>query len=400
MPQSTATLPVFRPGTHTAMDGRNVTFTLDDCIDLATSYDPTLSEAPFVVGHPSLTAPAYGWAARFEVRDGLVYAEPKQVVPAFAEAFNDGLYKKRSLSIYLPDSPGNPKPGHFYPRHVGFLGAIPPAIKGLPDVQFAETGDGNAPLEFATEWEAENLADVLRGLRDYLIEKEGTERADQILPQWRIKSIEEMGTRSDNSVIPPLAYAEEHIVDEKEKALAAREKALDDREAALALKEKNPGTKTPPTNEDDLDKREKALREREDKLNAQEKANKEKEEKQRRNDITDFADGLVKKGQILPRHKSTLVEVLVGLNHEPISFADGTATISEKPETLLRKLLEEKPNVLNFAEKSPGTGDGPVDFADAEAVATAAQVYQDEQKKLGRNVSATDAVRHVKGGAK
>ncbi|MCW2478839.1 hypothetical protein [Candidatus Symbiopectobacterium sp. NZEC135] len=400
MPQSTATLPVFRPGTHTAMDGRNVTFTLDDCIDLATSYDPTLAEAPFVVGHPSLTAPAYGWAARFEVRDGLVYAEPKQVVPAFAEAFNDGLYKKRSLSIYLPDSPGNPKPGHYYARHVGFLGAVAPAIKGLPDVQFAETGAENAPLEFATEWEAENLADVLRGLRDYLIEKEGTERAEQILPQWRIKSIEEMATRSDNSVIPPLAYAEEHIVDEKEKALAAREQALADREAALAAKEKNPGTKPPTGREDELAKRELALKEREDKIKAQEQANKEKEEKQRRDDITSFADGLVKNGKILPRHKSTLVEVLVGLDHEPISFADGTATISEKPETLLRKLLEEKPTVLDFAEKSPGTGSAPVDFADAEAVASAAQVYQAEQKKLGRNVSATDAVRHVQGGAK
>ncbi|KHS86521.1 DUF4200 domain-containing protein [Pectobacterium carotovorum] len=393
---TTATLAVFAPGTHTAMDGRTVTFTLDNCIDLASSYDPALSEAPFVVGHPSLTAPAYGWARRFEVREGLVYAEPKQVNPAFAEAFNAGSYKKRSLSIYLPDTPGNPKPGHYYARHVGFLGAVPPAVKGLPDVQFSEASGDNAPLEFAMPFETELLADLLRGVRDYLVEKEGTERADQILPQWRIKSLEEMGIKADNSVIPPLAYAEEQIVDEKEKALAAREKALDDREAALALKEKNPGTQTPPTNEDDLAKREKALREREDKLNAQEKANAEKEEKQRRDDITSFADGLVKNGKILPRHKSTLVEVLVGLKHEPISFADGTATISEKPETLLRKLLEEKPTVLDFAEKSPGTGSDPVDFADVNAVAVQAQTYQAEQQKLGRSISITDAVNHVK----
>ncbi|MGI1562332.1 peptidase, partial [Klebsiella michiganensis] len=113
-----ATLAVFAPGTHTAMDGRTITFTPEDCIDLANSYDPSVSEAPFVIGHPSLTAPAYGWAERLEYRDGIVYAAPRQVNPAFAEAFNAGSYKKRSLSIYQPDSPGNPKPGHFYARHV------------------------------------------------------------------------------------------------------------------------------------------------------------------------------------------------------------------------------------------------------------------------------------------
>ncbi|MEI7250274.1 hypothetical protein [Pectobacterium versatile] len=390
---TTATLAVFAPGTHTAMDGRTVTFTLDNCIDLASSYDPSLSEAPFVIGHPSLTAPAYGWAKRFEVRDGLVYAEPKQVNPVFAEAFNAGSYKKRSLSIYLPDTPGNPKPGRYYARHVGFLGAVPPAIKGLPDVQFSEASGDNAPLEFAMPFETELLADLLRGVRDYLVEKEGTERADQILPQWCIKSLEEMGTKADNSVIPQLAYAEEHTVDEKEKALAKREEDLAKREAALALKEKNPGTTTTTY---DLAKRETDLQAREERIAAQEKANAEAEKKQRRDDITSFADGLVKNGKILPRHKSTLVEVLVGLNHEPISFADGTATISEKPETLLRKLLEEKTTVFDFSEKTPSDGNDALDFADVSAVADLARNYQAEQLKLGRSVSTTDAVNHVK----
>ncbi|WP_350316358.1 DUF1090 domain-containing protein [Pectobacterium aroidearum] len=392
---STATLAVFAPGTHTAVDGRTVTFTLDNCIDLASSYDPSLSEAPFVIGHPSLTAPAYGWAKRFEVRDGLVYAEPAQVNPVFAEAFNAGSYKKRSLSIYLPDTPNNPKPGHYYARHIGFLGAVPPAVKGLPDVQFSEASGDNAPLEFAMPFETELLADLLRGVRDYLVEKEGTERADQILPQWRIKSLEEMATK-DNSVIPQLAYAEEHPVDEKEKALAEREKALADREAALALKEKNPGTTTTTPPADELAKREADLQAREAKIAAQEKANAEAGKKQRRDDITSFADSLVTAGKILPRQKNSLVEILVNLGNEAISFADGSASVSEKPEVLLRKILEEKPRLLDFAEKSPNDGHEPMDFADVNAVADQARNYQAEQLKLGRSVSTTDAVNHVK----
>ncbi|WP_113632168.1 hypothetical protein DUT67_14815 [Pectobacterium peruviense] len=393
---STATLAVFAPGTHTAVDGRTVTFTLDNCIDLASSYDPALSEAPFVIGHPSLTAPAYGWAKRLEVRDGLVYAEPKQVNPAFAEAFNAGSYKKRSLSIYLPDTPNNPKPGHYYARHVGFLGAVPPAIKGLPDVQFSEASGDNAPLEFALPFETELLADLLRGVRDYLVEKEGSERADQILPQWRIKSLEEMATKANNSVIPQLAYAEEHPVDEKEQALAKREEDLAKREAALALKEKNPSTATTTTPADELAKREADLQAREAKIAAQEKANAEAGKKQRRDDITSFADSLVTAGKILPRQKNSLVEVLFSLGNEPISFADGSASVSEKPEVLLRKLLEEKPNVMDFSEKSLGTGSEPLDFADVSAVADQARTYQAEQLKLGRSVSTTDAVNHVK----
>ncbi|MEC5319031.1 hypothetical protein VSX61_08785 [Brenneria populi subsp. brevivirga] len=371
--QSTATLPVFRPGTHTAMDGRTVTLTLDDCLDLASSYDPALAEAPFVIGHPSLTAPAYGWAKRFEVRDGLVYAEPRQVVPAFAEAFNAGQYKKRSLSIYLPNSPGNPKPGHHYARHIGFLGAVPPAVKGLPDVQFSEASGENAPLEFAIPWETELLTDMFRSLRDYLVEKEGAERADQILPQWRLKSIEEAAARTSEPQISQLAYAEETDVSKE-----------------------NPN----PNPAADFAAREASLVEREARIQAQEQAQQEAAAKQRRADIVSFADGLAKDGRILPRQKNSVVEVLVNLSAEPISFADGNATVSKTPEILLREILGDKPTLLDFSEKTPPAGDGAVDFADAESIAAAAQAYQAEQQKLGRAISITAAVHHIKGNQK
>ncbi|TQI78706.1 hypothetical protein FHU10_1253 [Serratia fonticola] len=375
---STATLPVFAPGTHTAMDGRTITFTADDCIDLANSYDPALSEAPFVIGHPKLTAPSYGWAKRLEFRDGLVYAEPHQVNPAFASAFNAGSYKKRSLSIYQPDTPGNPKPGHFYARHVGFLGAVPPGVKGLPDAEFAEFAEGeNAPLEFAIPWETELLTDMFRGLRDYLVEKEGAEKADQILPQWRIKSVEELAARAaEDAQISPLAYAEEPNVSTKT----------------------NPGTTTPGT-ATDLAAREADLIAREERIKQQEQQQKDAAAAQRRTDITSFADGLVTAGQLLPRQKNTVVELLVSLANEPISFADGSTTVSKTPEELLRSVLSEKPKLLDFSEKSPEQ-DNPLDFADVTTVADAAAAYQAEQAKLGRTVSTTDAVNHVKKGTK
>ncbi|MGW9794822.1 hypothetical protein [Serratia sp. 121840015-1] len=375
---STATIAVFAPGTHTAMDGRTMTFTTEDCIDMANSYDPSLSESPFVIGHPKLTAPSYGWAKRFEFRDGFLYAEPHQVNPAFAEAFNAGSYKKRSLSFYQPNSPGNPKPGHFYPRHVGFLGAVPPGVKGLPDAEFTEFAEGadDAPLEFAIPWETELLVDLLRGVRDYIVEKDGAERADLLMPQWRIRSLEELAANAadaeNNSTISPLAYAEELDVDPNKKNTVTAE--------ALA-------------------KRETELAEREAKLRKEEAAAKEREAKARREAIVSYADGLVKAGSILPRQKTGVVEVLLSLDSTPLSFADGDTTVNKTPEELLRDVLNEKPRVVDFNEKSGEEGD-VLDFADVSAVADAANVYVAEQAKLGRTVSITDAVNHVKKGAK
>lgn len=365
-----ATLAVFAPGTHTAMDGRTITFTPEDCIDLANSYDPSVSEAPFVIGHPSLTAPAYGWAERLEYRDGIVYAAPRQVNPAFAEAFNAGSYKKRSLSIYQPDSPGNPKPGHFYARHVGFLGAVPPGVKGLPDAQFAEASGDNGPLEFALPWEADNLASLFQSIRDWVIQETTIEQADSIIPQWRIQSILDSATDERKS-ISPLAYAEETNVDPNKKTTST---ATDfaEREAALAA--------------------------REAKLAADEEVARTRQLEEKRTATVAFADGLVKGGSILPRQKTAIIEVLMNLSQEPLSFSEGETTISQSPEALLREILSTKPAVVNFSEKT-GTADDPVDFADASALATAAQNYQAEQAKQGRTISMTDAVNHVKKGA-
>lgn len=370
---STATLPVFRPGTHTAMDGRQVTFTLEDCLDLAASYDPTLMETPFVIGHPKLTAPSYGWANRFEVRDGLVYAEPKQVVPEFAEAFNKGMYKKRSLSIYLPDSPGNPKPGHFYPRHIGFLGAIPPAVKGLPDVSFSEGGGDSAPVEFALPWEVASLVDSLRALRDYLIEKESLEKANQILPQWRIDDLAAAiaNSRMDDDAVKPLSYSEEG-----------------------KMKNTEP---TPPT---DFAEREAKIQARENDLKAREQKIKDDEAQRHRQEVTDFADGLVKDGKLLPAQKNRVVEIFMNLPNGAVSFADGSATVNETPEALLRDVLQSRPAFLDFSEKSAIDGAEPLDFADSQAMANAAQDYIAEQKRNGRDVSVTQAMAHIKGAKK
>jgi len=96
------------------------------------TFDPATHEPPLTVGHPADNAPAFGWVADLKkaVKDGVpvLLAKFRQVVPEFAAAVKDGLYKKRSASFY-PD-------GRL--RHVGFLGAAPPAVKALADLSFED----------------------------------------------------------------------------------------------------------------------------------------------------------------------------------------------------------------------------------------------------------------------
>ena len=139
---------IFRAGTRTDANGNTVTITHADLAAAAQAYDPKVHEAPIVVGHPKADAPAYGWVSRLKAENGVLTADFAQVDEGFADLVKAGRYKKVSASFYPPTSPNNPKPGVWTLRHVGFLGAKPPAVKGLSSVSFAE---GEVYVEFAEE---------------------------------------------------------------------------------------------------------------------------------------------------------------------------------------------------------------------------------------------------------
>jgi len=131
----------FRAGRHVSSSGQEITFSEDDIRAIASQYNPSIHEAPLVVGHPTTDAPAYGWIKAVSAREDGLYAVPDKVQPEFAEVVRSGAYKKVSGSFYPPNAKNNPRPGSYYLRHVGFLGAAAPAIKGLRPVSFAEDAE-------------------------------------------------------------------------------------------------------------------------------------------------------------------------------------------------------------------------------------------------------------------
>lgn len=185
-------LHIFKPGRHTAMSGQTLQFSDADLQASANAYNPTLHEAPLVVGHPSTDDPAYGWIKSLSFDNGL-HATPQQVNPAFAELVNAGAFKKISASFYSPESPANPVPGVYYLRHVGFLGAHAPAIKGLRSPSFADNEQG--VLTFS-EWDDETNASLWRRMREWLIGKFGQAEADAVVPGYEVKNLEEAASNA------------------------------------------------------------------------------------------------------------------------------------------------------------------------------------------------------------
>lgn len=145
-------IEIFAAGTRTDDAGNTWTITEADLQASVAAYDPKLHEAPLTIGHPANDAPAYGWVAKAAMQPGgRLVVDTKDVEPQFAEMVAQRRFPKRSTAFYTPDHPQNPKPGVWYLRHVAFLGAQPPAVKGLRDPQFAEKEANPKGLVFFSE---------------------------------------------------------------------------------------------------------------------------------------------------------------------------------------------------------------------------------------------------------
>lgn len=151
-------IEIFKAGKRKDAHGTEVTLTRADLENVVKAYDVNVFEAPVVIGHPEHNHPAYAWVKGLKLEGDILKAELHQVDPAFSEMVSNGRYKKISASFYLPQSESNPKKGSLYLRHVGFLGAMAPAIKGLRNPTFSENEEG--VIDFSISPELEELEQI------------------------------------------------------------------------------------------------------------------------------------------------------------------------------------------------------------------------------------------------
>lgn len=360
-------LQIFKVGTWTDNGGTTASFSADDLQATAAAYDPAKHEAPLVVGHPTLDAPAYGWVQNLAAIQGALEATPKQVDAAFADMVREGRFSKISSSFWRPDAPGNPVPGVYYLRHVGFLGAAAPAVKGLRTPTFAANEAGI--VEFSADfpdWSNRTQLDLWRGLREWLLTQFGTDTADQVVPNAALDNLQSeleqsAVERAVESVSPPPSQDSLSMSDPTD--LAAREAAITARETAIAAQEQQ-------------------LQERIATL--------------RRSAVTAFAEAQVKAGKVLPRQQAGLIELMLALPEAPLEFAEAGQTVKTEPRAWLEQFLAALPAQVDFAERSGGAGGNPALTNDDPAViARRAQAYLHEQTAAGITLSFAEAVQYV-----
>lgn len=138
LPDTLNGVELLRVGTFTSAEGQDVTFTKEDLKSLADAYDPDLFESPAVIGHPRMDDPAFGWVKGLRVEGDKLIGDIGEVVSSFADAVRRQLFKKISVQIWPAGNKASPKPDGPYLKHVGFLGAAAPAVKGLRPVSFSD----------------------------------------------------------------------------------------------------------------------------------------------------------------------------------------------------------------------------------------------------------------------
>lgn len=245
------TVECFKAGRHTAMSGATLEFAQSDLAATAGAYDPALHEAPFVIGHPKVDAPAYGWVSGLRLAGQSLEATPRKVDPAFAQAVQSGAYGKVSAAFFRPDAANNPVPGVFYLKHVGFLGATPPAVQGLRDPAAAITdpaaayADTDPGVVVFSEWADAGNASLWRSLREWVLGKFGKEDADNAVPGYLVQGLErdaqagiaQAASESEVSAAPVAAFAqiaqptEVHVTEQEKLALEAEIAALRKKQA-------------------------------------------------------------------------------------------------------------------------------------------------------------------------
>lgn len=444
-----AKIQIFKPVTGaTSMEGVSTTLTAADLQAIATAYNPAVHEAPLTIGHPTHDAPAYGWVRSLNFADGTLVADTEQSAE-LGELVSKGHYKKVSASFYRPAAPGNPTPGQWALRHVGFLGAQPPGIKGLKAVSFAEREEGVVTFGDLPGYAGGYIARLFRGMREWLIAKEGMETADRVLPDWEVESLREMSQRAADDAggpaesVPALSFAEHQSTTTAAKWLAkaiklheghmdgsvattdasqqkmmdmmvrayealtgdesSGSKSSDDKSAggmrmgasfaeaqlplSTATQEKPSMRKTPEQLQTELDA-----------AQAENKTLKDAERQRLADGIhagnVSFAESLIAEARWPAESKDVLVATLDHLSRPSgvVSFGEGDAA---KPlAEVLQAQLKAMPPSVSFGEFAK-KGSGGSEAAGPGAIAGKAVAYQNEQAARGVKVNTAEAVAHV-----
>jgi hypothetical protein len=383
-------LPIFRIGTHGSMEGRTLSFGESDLAATVSAYDPALSNAPLVIGHPTRDdAPAFGWVGGLSQDEGVLKASFAEISQEARDLVDGGHYRHVSASFYAPRAKSNPVPGTYYLRHVGLLGAVAPAVKGLGAVSFAAGAPDDeivtvsfGELDRDAFWSLSGLARGvgrwMRRMRDRTIETDGLEAADRLTPEWDVADVESAATR-----FAAMAEAEPRDVvgasfsapPEPKIQTPSGETSIMTLEEIAALQAENAKLKS-----DNASFSEASAKAMADARRAEDKA---------------FVDGLVVKGVLPPAHVEGVVGFMAKLDDaETVSFSEGAAAATAR--AYFKGLLDAAKPIVSFGERA-GVELGVTTPGNATEMAKAITAKVKDAEARGETLSYADASVMVSG---
>lgn len=123
---------IFKAGKHTDMSGRVMEWSRRDLKGMVASF-PGNGFVPLVLGHPRDDRPVYGYVKKLIAMNDDLYAHA-DVSEGLISAVKEGRYKNISAAFSFPTA----TMPVWKLRHVGFLGAIGPAVRGMAALSFSD----------------------------------------------------------------------------------------------------------------------------------------------------------------------------------------------------------------------------------------------------------------------
>ncbi len=356
-------IEIFKAGTQTDSAGNSRAWTEADLDTIASSYDPLNHEAPVCIGHPKDNAPAYGWVKSVTREGKSLFAEIGDLVGEFSDMLNLKMFKKRSISLY-PD---------LSLRHIGFLGAMPPAVKGLKDFAFAEAPAGFEYMDWESSYSLNNVGRLFQRLRDWLIDSKDLATADNLIPQYEIDTLKAIKATDDAA---GAMYADTSTEDndmDKVKELEAQVVTFTEKLAIEAAKATEATTRAATA-----EARVIVL-----------------EKEKTRGELVSFCDRMVGAGKMLPAKKNNHLAIMESLHGiAETDFSEGGTSVKKTPLTAYQESIETGAALVHFGEVAV-KGQSGEDMNDAVKIAALATAYQFKMAQTGVEITVSEAVEFV-----
>lgn len=343
--------------TGTFIDKNGVEVKIDEAkLDKVVEATDLSSEPQFVVEHPVFDKLGYGTIEKIKRVGDALYVLPKFVEEKFKQVVNKGELPGRSVRL---------NKNTLALEHIGFLPPeVSPAVDGLGAYAFSQDNDSdnysfslpgveshfaeveNDKIDFA-QFEVSShpfnaIKSLFRGIKNYLIEAAGLEKANEIMNDWSIDETGNAPTLYEKAVNPNYYFSQNIIGDEMKIDLSKIDFSKPDQVKAAVtalLTENQELTNNLNTAKTDLQAAQQTI-------SAEQAAKNRKE-------VLDFCESEEMKLKITPAEKEKIVALLLATKANGVielSAPDAGNKTQINAYELLKEQLKQMPDKIDLSE--------------------------------------------------